>query len=274
MNAHREESWEEFAEGIRQLKTTLSQSSARTVRGSKARDAARGLTQQYFREVRPHLLALGFSEDELKHFDGRARALRQLSEEQSARSEYRSLLADLQRLHADLTADREIRMGAQQSGGFAIATPVERRIIETLERLKPSAARSYQQALVDLGGARRHSFRGVAHELREALRETLDHFAPDAAVMAEPRFKLEQGLTRPTQRQKALFVLRKRRLPKKALEAPELAVSTIEELGASITRSAYTRGSISAHTATPQKEVRQMKMYLDAVLAELLEIHG
>ena len=47
----------------------------------------------------------------------------------------------------------------------------------------------------------------------------------------------------------------------------------VEELGASITRSAYTRGSKSAHSSTAAQEVNQMKMYIDAVLAELLEIH-
>ena len=104
--------------------------------------------------------------------------------------------------------------------------------------------------------------------------ETLDYLAPDADVMAESGFKLEKGTTRPTQRQKALHVLRKRRLPREAIRAPELAVSMVEELGAAITRSAYTRGSMSAHGLSSGQEARQLKMYIDAVLAELLEIHA
>ncbi len=47
----------------------------------------------------------------------------------------------------------------------------------------------------------------------------------------------------------------------------------IEEIGASIARSTYTRGAMSAHGQASATEVRQMKMYVDAVLAELLEIH-
>src|SRR5712692_307349 len=91
------------------------------------------------------------------------------------------------------------------------------------------------------------SYRGIAHEMREVLRETLDYLALDGDVMAEAGFRLEKGTTRPTQRQKALHVLRKRRLSREAIGAPELAISMVDELGAAITRTAYTRGSISAH---------------------------
>lgn len=155
-----------------------------------------------------------------------------------------------------------------------VATPTERRIIDTLSKILPAAAASYEQCLTDLGDSSRRSYRGVAHEMREALRETLDYLAPDAEVLAEAGFTLEKGTTRPTQRQKALHILRKRRLSREAMRAPELAVSMVDELGAAITRSTYTRGSMSAHGASSPQEVRQLKMYVDAVLAELLEIHA
>jgi predicted pPIWI-associating nuclease len=155
-----------------------------------------------------------------------------------------------------------------------LATPTERRIIDTLSKILVAAAASYEQCLTDLADPSRRSYRGAAHELREVLRETLDYLAPDAEVMAEPGFTLEKGTTRPTQRQKALHILRKRRLSREAMRAPELAVSMVDELGAAITRSAYTRGSMSAHGVGSGQEVRQLKMYVDAVLAELLEIHA
>jgi len=163
---------------------------------------------------------------------------------------------------------------ARRPGGIVVATPTERLIIETLARIIPAAAISYEQCLFDLGQVQRLSYRGVAHELREVLRETLNYLAPDAEVMAEPGFKLEQDTTRPTQRQKALYVLRKRKLSREAMSAPELTVSMVEELGASITRTAYTRGARDAHTGSSAPEVRQLKMWIDAVLGELLEIHA
>lgn len=155
-----------------------------------------------------------------------------------------------------------------------VATPTELRILDTLTRILPVAAASYEQCVIDLAEPIRRSYRGVAHEMREALRETLDYLAPDAEVMAEPGFALEQSTTKPTHRQKALHILKKRRLPREAMRAPELAVSLVEELGAAIARSTYTRGAMSAHGVASVQEVRQLKMYVDAVLAELLEIHA
>lgn len=163
---------------------------------------------------------------------------------------------------------------ARRPAALVVATPTERAIIETLSRTVPAAAASYEQCVFDLGGPPRRSYRGVAHELREVLRETLNYLAPDALVMAEPGFKLEADLEKPSQKQKALYVLRKRGLSREAMSAPELAVSLVEEMGASITRSVYTRGSKDAHTMTSASEVRQLKMYVDAVICELLEIHA
>ncbi len=165
-------------------------------------------------------------------------------------------------------------MARTRSLGVVVATLTERRIIDTLFSILPTASASYEQCLMDLGAPPRRSYRGVAHELRETLREILDYLAPDVDVMAEAGFTLEKGTTRPTQRQKALHVLRKRRLSREAMRAPELAVSMVDELGAAIARSAYTRGSMSAHGVGSAQEVRQLKMYVDAVLAELLEIHA
>ena len=165
-------------------------------------------------------------------------------------------------------------MARTRSPGVVVVAPTERQIIDTLSRLLPAAAASYEQCLIDLSGPGRRSYRGVAHEMRETLRELLDYLAPDAEVMAEAGFVLEKGTTRPTQRQKALHILTKRRLSREARRAPELAVSMVDELGAAITRSTYTRGSMSAHGVASAKEVRQLKMYVDAVLAELLEIYA
>lgn len=163
---------------------------------------------------------------------------------------------------------------ARRSAGLVASTPTERLIIETLSRIVPAAAVSYEQCLLDLGGPPRRSYRGVAHELREVLRETLTYLAPDVEVMAFPGFKLEKGQERPTQRQKALHVLRNRKLSREEMSAPELTVSMVEEVGANITRTAYTRGSKDAHTSSSGPEVRQLKMWIDAVLGELLEIHA
>ncbi len=162
---------------------------------------------------------------------------------------------------------------APRPAKIAVATPIENLIVKTLARILPAAAASYEQTLLDLADVQRRSYRGIAHELREVLRETLNYLAPDVDVMAEKGFELEADMKRPTQRQKALYVFRKRKLSKEEMSAPELTINLAEELSARITRDAYTRGAKGAHTLSSAAEVRQLKMWIDAVLGELLEIH-
>ena len=88
----------------------------------------------------------------------------------------------------------------------------------------------YNQALVDLGGENRLSWRGPAIDLHEALRETLDHLAPDASVMDQPSFKLEKGVSAPTMKQKVRFILRKRGVLKNATKSPEAATRLLKRL--------------------------------------------
>jgi len=145
-------------------------------------------------------------------------------------------------------------------------------IYETLLKLVPTAALSYKQALLDLAEENRISFRGVATEFREALRETLDHLAPDKDVMVQQNFKLEKDKKTPTMKQKVRFILRMRELPDNAIKPPEDAVEIVEERIASFARSVYERSSISTHVATQKGEVLQVKKYVSTVLAELLGI--
>lgn len=153
-------------------------------------------------------------------------------------------------------------------------TELEQMILATLNQLLPSAARSYEQASVDLAGPQRISYRGTTVELRECLRELLDHLAPDAAVAKSPGFAYEKGLTRPTMKQKARFILKNRGGAQTSVSSAEDAVLRIEEGTASLARSIYMRGSVSTHIATTFREAQQLKLYADAVLAELLEILG
>jgi hypothetical protein len=153
-----------------------------------------------------------------------------------------------------------------------VLSQTERSILDTLTRMLPNSARSYEQALRDIAMGSRVSWRGTATELREALREVMDHLAPDDQVMASPGFQLEDGQSRPTQKQKVRFILRARRSSSAAVAVAEASLSTVDEAVASLARTTYTRGSVSTHTATDGTEIRNLKRYSDALLAELLEI--
>lgn len=150
----------------------------------------------------------------------------------------------------------------------------ESNILQKLEAMLPSAAASYHQAILDIRDESRQSMRGTAVELREALREVLDYLAPDEAVAKTPGFKLEADQTKPTMRQKARFVLRLRGYPAVAAKTPEDASSVVEELVASLVRSVYQAGSFTTHVASARSRVKQLKMYVDTILAERLDVHA
>lgn len=151
---------------------------------------------------------------------------------------------------------------------------VDLQIVGTLQSIVPSAALSYQQAVSDLQGATRLSWRGPATDLREALRETLDYLAPDEDVKAISGYKQEPNTSGPTMKQKVRFVL-KNRGASKAVSAPtESAIDGVEESLGTFIRSVYTRSSVSTHTPTDKTEVLRVRDLVRVVLVELLEIHS
>ena len=100
----------------------------------------------------------------------------------------------------------------------------------------------------------------------------IDHLAPDEEVMASSGFQLEKGQTRPTQRQQVRFILRARRNSRAAVGVAEASLATVDEAVATLARSTYQRGSVSTHTGSTSKEIKNVKRYVDALLGELLEI--
>jgi hypothetical protein len=271
-DAH-DEAWQALATSIEALRTDLARSKATKVAKESLRQQAREIVQQYFRRVRPHLLDLDCDPSRL---DSEMQALLRLANGVNRRTTYVQTLGRIRKRRSEMEVDREMRLGSVLAldGGADRLDRTEELILTTLQRLAPSAALSYEQAMLDLNDPNRVSYRGTANELREGLREVLDQLAPDDQVSASSGFKLENGQTKPTQRQKVRYILKSRDLGESARKTPEDAVSLIDELTASLTRAAYARSSVSAHVATAQQEVRQLKMYIDSVLAELLAIHG
>ncbi|HEY7949529.1 MAG TPA: hypothetical protein VID51_01710 [Solirubrobacterales bacterium] len=267
------DSWEDLRSSVNQLQKAISRSSATHINTQSLKEAAKRLVQQYFRVVRPDLEGIGIDESELSGADAEMQALLGLAASRNRKSSYVAVIRNVRTQFDELEPARELRLG-QARTETSVRSIVETQILETLRQLVPSAGLSYQQALNDLQDETRVSFRGTANELREALRETLDHLAPDGDVEASGGFKLEKNRTKPTQKQKVRYILRSRGVSGTARQTPEAAASLVDELTASVTRASFERGNLSAHIASTEQEVRQLKMYVDSVLAELLEIHA
>jgi hypothetical protein len=258
------------------LKQALARSKAVNVNAQSIKDVAKDVVQFYFRQCKPELLILGFDDQALGSLDDEMQVILRLSNGNNKKSYYASSVRTVGKRLLEIEAAREnllSRAAAARARNTLKTSPLDQAVLNTLQQLVPTAALSYEQACRDLQEQARLSFRGTANELRECLREVLDHFAPDKEVESQPGFKFEGDQKKPTMRQKVRFILRARGQPSTATETTELAIGHAEESLSRLTRSVYQRSSISAHVTTTKTEVLQMKMYVDGVLAELLQVH-
>ncbi len=278
MNAPPTESWEELWQKVRSFQAQLVRYKRIHVNKADLKEEAKEIVQFYFRRARPDVLSLGISEEEVAAVDQAMQDLLRLSQGRNLQKSYIRLLRSLTPSRTSLSVLRERRLSELITRSTTVTTQTlsatEQKIIDTLKSMLPSAALSYEQACRDIVSKDRCSLRGTAVELRETLREVLDHLAPNHEVTNAPGFKPEEGQKGPTMKQKARFILKLRGQSKTAIKSPSDTTSLIEERTASLVRSTYERGSISTHVDTARAEVSQLKMYVDTVLAELLEIHG
>ena len=271
------DTWDLLWNRAEQFRRSLTKSRAVNVNSRTLRIAAKELVQYYFRETRPGLVSLGLAETHLEPLDAAMQDLLGLANAIRAKRSYVLNLRSLRTLRAKAEPERELLIGARKSAPpssvRAEVTGIEDRILQTLGRLVPSAALSYEQAIRDLKDLQRKSYRGAAAELREVLREVLDHLAPDKEVMKSEGFQLEKGRTTPTMKQKVKFLLKSRGVPSGALDTPQYATQLVEEITASLARSVYDRGSLASHVTSTRQEVEQVRLYADGVLCELLQVH-
>jgi hypothetical protein len=264
----------ELIRELARLRKVINRQSGVQLSSLPLRDDIRAFVQLYFRSVRLPIARLAV---DVAGTDSKMQRLLELANRNSSVSLYKKLLTEIGSELSRLEIEAEQRMSdiGVNSTDPAMSS-VESRILETLGPMLPSTARSYRQVLMDLASVDRVSYRGTATELREILREALDHLAPDKDVMASSGFQLEKDRTKPTMAQKARYILRLRGIPKNSIDVPRKSIEIVEDTVSSLVRSTYDRGSIDTHTSTgiSKPGVDQLKMYVDSVLCELLEIHG
>lgn len=262
--------WQAWWKQLELLTTQLRRVKGINVNSVDLRSKARGAIQYYFRDVRPRLLELGVRESKIEELDWIAQYIVKLASGTSRKSTYVRRLREFSTLRTDIETTIEIQ-SARGEESVVLTTATESAIIGTLEKILPTSALSYKQVLQDLSEGGRLSYRGTAAELREVVRELLDHLAPDHEVLRT--VKLNKDQNRPTMKQKAVFILKTRGIGDTARKPAEDAVTAIEESVGALARSVYDRGSLATHVATTRREVRTFKGYADAVLADLLEVH-
>lgn len=239
------------------------------VQSKRQRDRIRSIVESYFNEVRPLIDDNTVEGTHIKAVDALMQNILQLSHKNSSTNRYR-------------TEFKELKKNLVLLDSWLVATPmrsssssregVDDRIVVTLRALLSSAAMSYEQALLDLAQDQRLSWRGPATDLREALREVLDHLAPDADVTSASGYKQEKDTNGPTMKQKVRFILKSRKASKGVAATTEDATSAVDEAVGAFVRSVYTRSSISTHTPTSKDEALRVLSLVRVVLCELLEV--
>ena len=224
----------------------------------------------YFKVCRPFVLALGKPPEFIEKYDSLWQALIKLAHGNNSKRTYQKVLAQLYRITTEISV---LSKTLPDQPAVVTFTSDEENLIATLDKMIPSAADSYKQSLIDLQTKNpRLSFRGIAAELREVLREVLDYLAPDEEVMSDPNYHNEPDQTKPTMGQKVKHILRSRRRSKTQRAPTEKSIELIEQLSGEIARGVYTRASQATHLETTKSEVEKIKRYLDTVLFDLLEI--
>ena len=238
------------------------------VASEAAQPLARSLATAYFASVRPELEICQTRSGLVDEIDHVVQVLLELAANKREKASYIGQINELRPYVLQASIDL---MKARALPRLLLSS-TERAILETLTKMLPSSALSYEQVLRDVAQGTRISWRGTAAELREILREVIDHLAPDDQVIASSGFQLEKGQKGATQKQKVRFILRARRGGSAAVEVVQGSLATLEEAIATLARSTYNRGSASTHTARDSNEIKNLKRYSEAVLCELLEV--
>jgi hypothetical protein len=259
--------WRAIGEPFEKLRRHVAGAQTTVISARGLRDEARAVAEYYFGHTRPGLEgALG---DELDELDSAFQNLLTLSERANRKATYEKHLKNIHKLSPKISGQLALNKGGRQSG-VSVISAEDQRIAQTLEGLVPSAARSFKQALIDLSDGKRFSYRGPAVELREALRETLDHLAPDDEVMGVPGYANEKGREKPTMKQKVRFILKAR--GQKDETAPEQAASAVEEIVGGFARSVYEMSNAGTHGTRERAEVMRIRRYVIVVLHDILAL--
>ena len=259
---------------VKVLDTSLHKNRAVNVNDKSLKEKFILAANHYFSKTRPCIVAIVGESENIHSHDQKWQELIRLAHGNNPKKSY---LTKVKSIKKELTEFNVACLSVTAQKGIdgsdlSDLTPPEELILSTLENVVPSAAASYRQGILDLRATERLSYRGTAVEFREALRETLDHLAPDSDVKRQPEFKLEKDTTGPTMKQKVVFILRSRGRKKPQQDSIKKSMDLIESFTGALTRTIYNRASLATHLETSRTEVQRIKRYTDTIFFDLLEI--
>ncbi len=103
--------WNDYWRRIESARSTVGRTKSVNVNKDSIRSELRNLVQEYFRTLRPGLVALGVNDDALAGLDKPAQELLRLATGQNSRSSYVRTLRALHNARVLVETERELRMG-------------------------------------------------------------------------------------------------------------------------------------------------------------------
>lgn len=266
--------FDEFNADFDGFSKAIFRGNAKNVNDQTTKQNAITLAKNYFGQVQAHLESTHGEFELIRALDQQFQYLVELAQTNNSRESYKKLLKAIKKTLVRASVEL-VAFGSREYPDQPSAIEFhddESAIIKTLIDMVPTAAASYEQALMDISDEKRLSYRGVAAELREFLRELVDHLAPDDAVQARPGFKLEKDYAKPTMKQKVQFMLSERGRNKTQRDTTAKSIELIEEMVGQLTRAVYNEASLATHVQKTHKDVKRLKRYLDTVFFDLLEL--
>lgn len=255
---------------VNDLRSKVQKIKSKQVYQKKIIESSINIVDNYFRQIRDMLANSEVDPSFISELDTSVHSLLEATHKRTSLSIYKKRVSRLRNLLVETEKLSLLAVG-DSSRQFQLDA-IDTRIIDTLKKIVPSAALSYEQALGDMQAPQRLSWRGPATDFREALRECLDHLAPNKEVQSAPGFKLEPNEKHATMKQKTQYIMKNRELSKTAIKTAKDSIAIINELVGSFVRSVYTRASVSTHTPTEKREVIRIRDLVRFVLCELLSI--
>ena len=253
------------------LAASLRRGNAVNVNDQSSKDRAIALASRYFSDIRPKIIAVAGEDKSVLSHDEQWQQLVRLAHGNNARKTYLKALGTIRRQLTEFNVSLVVAAPVQAELARVALSREEQKILNTLQSLVPSAAASYRQGLSDLNGDRL-SYRGTASEFREALREALDHLAPDSEVELQKWYRPEVDQKKPTMKQKTRYILTSRDRGKTQRDTAEKLIGLIEELVGELTRAVYNRASLASHVHQSKTEVQKIKRYVDTIFFDILEV--
>jgi Predicted pPIWI-associating nuclease len=259
---------ERLISDVNKVAIQVESSTARTINTADVQPRIAAIAKLYFGSIRTHLEGAASRKGVVEEIDYVVQQLLSFAGSRKERAAYTGQFSELRPYLLEAQIDL---MKAKASSGLVLSK-TEQVILETLQKLLPTSAASYEQVLRDIHEANRVSWRGTSSELREVLRNVIDELAPDDKVESSEGYVLERDRKGPTQAQKVKYILRARKSRTTAVDTAKQSLAAVDAAIADLARSTYNRGSASTHSTTDGVEVRRIKHYVDAVLAELHKV--